>query len=272
MRKLLVTFVAALTLSLLAAPAIGAPAGGGGGYEEDGVLTVGTNLPAPGFWTGDDPDSIEGGFEYGIALELAERLGREDGVKVVNVSFDALVAGNAQGFDIALSQVTITKERREVVDFSTSYFSSDQGILVREGTEVPDAAAAKELQWGVQTATTAESFLADEVKPDDEPRSYQETTQAFAALQAGQIDAVLLDTTIVLAQSNQPDSTFEVVGQFAVGEKYGAVLPKDTKLLKKVNKQLKAMKADGTIDALAEQYLAPEFGGDPADIPYITVD
>jgi len=269
-RKLLVTLVTALTASLLAAPALGAPAGGGG-YEEDGVLTVGTNLPAPGFWNGDDPDSIDGGFEYGIAQELAERLNREDGVKVVNVSFDALVAGQAKGFDLAFSQVTITKDRKKVVDFSTSYFNSDQGILVRQGTEVPDAEAAKELQWGVQTATTAQTFLEDEVKPDKEPRSYQETTQAFAALQAGQVDAVLLDTTIVLAQSSQSGSEFTVVGQFAAGEKYGAVLPKDTKLLKKVNKQLKAMKADGTVDALAEQYLAPEFGKDPADVPYIEV-
>jgi polar amino acid transport system substrate-binding protein len=269
-RKLAVILATAVTLALLAAPAPGAPAGDGG-FEEEGVLTVGTNLPAPGFWNGDDPDDISGGYEYGIALELAERLGRDDGVEVVNVSFDALVAGNARGFDIALSQVTITKERKKVVDFSTSYFSSDQGILVQEGTEVPDADAAKALQWGVQSATTAQAFLEDELKPDDEPQVYQETTQAFAALQAGQIDAVLLDTTIVLAQSTQPGSEFEVVGQFKVGEKYGAVFPKDSKLRKKVNKQLKAMKADGTLDALAEEFLVPEFGKDPADVPYIEV-
>jgi polar amino acid transport system substrate-binding protein len=269
-RKLLVTLAASLTLAVLAVPASAAPSGDDG-FEEEGVLTVGTNLPAPGFWTGDDPDDISGGFEYGMALELAERLGRDDGVKVVNVSFDALVAGNARGFDIALSQVTITKDRRKVVDFSTSYFSSDQGILVQEGMQVPDVEAAKALQWGVQSATTAQAFLEDELKPDDEPQVYQETTQAFAALQAGQIDAVLLDTTIVLAQSNQPDSTFEVVGQFKTGEKYGAVLPKDSELLKKVNKQLKAMKADGTLDALAEEFLVPEFGKDPADVPYIEV-
>jgi len=269
-RKLVVTLAAALTLALLAAPAPAAPSGDGG-FEEEGVLTVGTNLPAPGFWTGDDPDDISGGFEYGIALELAERLGRDDGVNVVNVSFDALVAGNAKGFDIALSQVTITKDRRKVVDFSTPYFNSDQGILVQQGTEVSDAEAAKGLQWGVQSATTAQTFLEDELKPDDEPQVYQETTQAFAALQADQVDAVLLDTTIVLAQASQSGSEFEVVGQFEVGEKYGAVLPKDSDLLKKVNKQLKAMKADGTIDALAEEFLAPEFGKDPADVPYLEI-
>ena len=270
MRKLLVTLAASLTLAVLAVPASAAPSGDDG-FEEEGVLTVGTNLPAPGFWTGDDPDDISGGFEYGIALELAERLGRDDGVNVVNVSFDALVAGNARGFDIALSQVTITKERKEVVDFSTSYFSSDQGILVQSGTAVPDAETAKGLQWGVQSATTAQTFLGDELEPDDEPQVYQETTQAFAALQAGQIDAVLLDTTIVLGQATASAGEFEVVGQFKTGEKYGAVLAKDSDLRKKVNKQLKAMKADGTLDALAEEFLTPEFGKDPADVPYIEV-
>lgn len=269
MRKLVVTLAAALTLAALAAPL---PASAGDdGFEEEGVLTVGTNLPAPGFWTGDDPDDISGGFEYGIALELAERLGRDDGVNVVNVSFDALVAGQARGFDIALSQVTITKDRKKVVDFSTPYFNSDQGIMVQQGTEVPDVETAQGLQWGVQSATTAQTFLEDELKPDDEPQVYRETTEAFAALQAGQIDAVLLDTTIVLAQSSQPGSEFEVVGQFEVGEKYGAVLAKDSELRKKVNKQLKAMKADGTLDALAEEFLTPEFGKDPADVPYIEV-
>src|SRR5688500_13096032 len=103
---------------------------------EDGVLTVATNLPAPGSWNGDDPAAMEGGFEYAIATELAKRLELGGGVKVVNVSFAALVAGQAQNFDIALSQVTITDERAEVVDFTVPYFSSDQGVMVRKGTKV----------------------------------------------------------------------------------------------------------------------------------------
>ena len=143
---------------------------GPGGIElvNADTLTVGTNLPAPGFWNGDDPSSINGGYEYGIAKDIARRLGLTKGVKVENVSFDALVAGQAQGFDIALSQVTITEDRRKVVDFSVPYFSSDQGVLVNKGTQVPDLAAAKGLQWGVQQSTTGQTFLDTVVKPAKE--------------------------------------------------------------------------------------------------------
>jgi polar amino acid transport system substrate-binding protein len=238
---------------------------------EDGVLTVGTNLPAPGFWNGDDPSAIDGGFEYGIATELAKRLGLDDGVEVVNVSFDALVAGQAQGFDLALSQVTITDERAEVVDFTVPYFSSDQGVMVRKGTKVPDLAAAKALQWGVQASTTGQSFVDEQIKPAKETRVYSETTQAFTALQANQIDAVLLDTSIVLGQAAEPGSPFEVVAQFKAGESYGGILPKGSPNREEIDEHLQDMLDDGTVTKLLDQYLEPEFGGDPTKVPYIEI-
>lgn len=237
--------------------------------REAGVLTVGTNLPAPGFWNGDDPSAIEGGFEFGIAQELAQRLGLEDGVKVVNVSFDALVAGQARNFDLAFSQVTITDERAKVVDFTIPYFNSDQGIMVRKGTKVPDLAAAKELQWGVQASTTGQTFVEEKIMPAKETRVYSETTQAFTALQANQIDGVLLDTAIVLGQASQPNSPFEVVGQFRSGESYGGVLPKGSPNLREIDRHLGEMKDDGTISELGDKYLKPQFGEDPAKVPYI---
>jgi polar amino acid transport system substrate-binding protein len=258
-RKVLVALCA---LGLVGAFAL--PAGAGGGK---GDLKVATSLPAPGFWNGDTPADLDGGFEFELAADIADQLGY-DGVKYSNVSFDALVAGKAKGFDLALSQVTITKDRAKVVDFTTPYFSSDQGILVKAGTTV-DESNVKDLQWGVQTATTAQTYLKNEVKPTKKPRSYQETTQAFAGLQAGQVDAVLLDTSIVSAQATQSNGELEVVGQFKTGENYGGILPKGSKLLKSVNKALKALIADGTIDTLRNTWLVPEYAVDPAQVPYI---
>lgn len=233
-----------------------------------GVLTVATNLPAPGFWNGDSPDSITGGYEYAMAQDISKELGLDGKVKVVNVSFDQLVAGQAKGFDVAFSQVTIKPERAEVVDFTEPYFSSDQGVLMQKGKTLTTVAQAKQLQWGVQAATTALDVL-DKIKPTKEPRVYQETTQAFAALQAGQVDAVMLDTAIVLEEANQPGSTFDVVAQFPSGEEYGGVLPKGSALLAKVDAAIKKLKADGTLDALAEKWLKPEFGKDPTKVPVI---
>jgi polar amino acid transport system substrate-binding protein len=246
------------------------PAEGGYTPVEPGVLTVATNLPAPGFWNGDDPSQLTGGFEFGIAQELAKRLGLDE-VNVVNVSFDALVAGQAKDFDVAFSQVTITDDRAQVVDFTEPYYSSDQGVMVRKGTRVPDLAAAKQLQWGVQASTTGQTFVEQTIKPAKELLVYSETTQAFTALQAGQVDAVLLDTAIVLGQASQPNSPFEVVAQFRAGETYGGVLPKGSPNREEIDRHLKAMIDDGTISRLGDEFLKPEFGQDPAKVPYIEI-
>src|SRR5262249_10910785 len=97
-----------------------------------GQLTVEVNLPAPGWWNGDTPDTIKDGYEYCMAANIAHRAGL-DKVQVVNVAWDALVAGQTKAFDLALSQISITDERKKVVDFSVPYFSSDIGILVNKG-------------------------------------------------------------------------------------------------------------------------------------------
>lgn len=240
---------------------------------EADTLTVATNLPAPGFWNGDNPDSVNGGFEYAMAKEIAKRLKLKDGVKVQNVSFDSLVAGQASGFDLAFSQVTIKPERAEVVDFSVPYFSSDQGILMLKDSKkkkIKSFKDAAKLQWGIQGSTTAQDFLDARIKPKKKPRVYQETTGAFTALQGGDVDAVLLDTAIVLEQANQKGSGMTVVAQFKTGENYGAVFEKGSKLRAPVDKIIKAMKKDGTLAKLGDKYLKPAFGKDPQKVPYVT--
>jgi polar amino acid transport system substrate-binding protein len=245
-----------------------APAGAG---SDKGTLRVATSLPAPGFWNGDTPSSLDGGFEYELAQQIGEDLGYSD-VKISNVSFDALVAGKAKGFDFALSQVSITPERAEVVLFSTPYYRSDNGIMVNTGTQVPDAAAARELRWGVQTGTTQVAFLKNKLKVDEAPRVYQETTQMFQALKANQVDAVMTDTSILLAQAGQADSGFSVVGQFKTNTgRYGAVMPKGSKIKADLNAEIKKLADDGTLAALEEQWLVPEFKGNPRSVPYITI-
>jgi polar amino acid transport system substrate-binding protein len=238
------------------------------GAAAKGQLKVATSLPAPGFWNGDTPAALNGGYEWGIAKDIAKRLGYS-GFSVKNVSFDALVAGKVKGFDVALSQVTITPERAKVVGFTVPYFNSDLGILVKKGTTV-DKSNLKDIQWGVQGATTSQTYLKDKVKPTKTPRSYTETTQAFAALEAGQVDAVLLDTSIVLQQASASNGALEVVGQFKSGEHYGGITTKGSKLLTSLNKAIKAEKTDGTLSNLADKYLTAEFGKDPQKVPYLT--
>ncbi len=231
-----------------------------------GTLTVGTELPAPPFWIGNDYDSLTGGFEVDLSKEIAKRvnLGK---VKFVEMPFTGLVAGQKCRCDIDFSQVTITDDRAKVVDFTEPYFAADQGILVKKGTAVASAADAKKLRWGAQANTTGASYLADTLKPASEAKLYEKTVDMFAAFNAGQIDAVLLDTPIVLgAVKNNQVRDAEVVGQFKTGEQYGGVLKKGSPNLEAFNQVIKTLKAEGFISQLYSRY----FGGDPTNVPVIS--
>ncbi len=103
-----------------------------------GQLTVEVSLPAPGWWNGDTPDTIKDGYEYCMAADIAYRAGL-DKVDVVNVSWAQLIGGHTTNYDLALSEASITEPRKKVVDFSTPYFNSDIGILVKTGTKVDNA-------------------------------------------------------------------------------------------------------------------------------------
>jgi len=231
-----------------------------------GTLTVATELPAPPFWIGDDYDHITGGFEVDFSKELAKRLGINN-VKFVEMPFSGLVAGQQCPCDIDFSQVTITPDRDKVVDFTEPYFDANQGVLAHKGTTVANLDDAKKVRWGIQLNTTATSFIADKIKPASEARVFDRTTDAFAALNAGQIDAVMLDTPIVLgAVKEKQVKDAEVIGQFKTGEVYGAVVNRGSKNLDAFNQTIKAMKDDGFRDQLFKKYFA-----DQAAVPEIPV-
>ena len=231
-----------------------------------GQLTYETNLPAPGWNNGDTPEAIKDGYEYCLAANVAYRLGL-DKVVVKNVDFDALVAGNTKDFDIALSQISITDKRKEVVAFSTPYFDSDVGVLAKKGKKV-SSEEMKGLRIGVQAGTTGADFVKDTLKPKAEAKVFPDTPAMFTALMANQIDVAMTDTAIVLGQAAESKGKMVVVGQYSTGEKYGALFPKNSANAATLDKVLQALIADGTTKKLAAKYLAASWGADPTKIPY----
>jgi polar amino acid transport system substrate-binding protein len=231
-----------------------------------GVLTVQTNLPSPGWWSGDSPETIDGGYEYCMAATIAHRAGLAR-VGVVNVSFDALVAGRTDKFDIAMAQISITEERKKVVAFSAPYFSSDIGVLTKKGSGVTsDNIRGKRL--GAAVGQTGATFLQDKIKPTTKPRIFNDTDSMNAAVASGQIDAAISDTAIVLAFAKQSAGALEVVGQYKTGEQYGALYPKGSANASVINQIIEQMRSDGTLDKLSQTWLGPAFGGDPTKVPY----
>ena len=270
-RIITVVLAAALLLAAFvsyAGPSASASTGALAGFKPatPGVLTVATNLPGPGFWDGNSPSTMTGGYEYEMAKYMAKQLGLK--LKVVNVSWDALVAGEVKGYDLALSTINITPARAKVATFSIPYFQSNQGVLVRKGTVITSA-NAKSLKWGVEGSSTSYTYLTSKIKPTVAPLVFQDQPSMFEALAARQVDAVLLDTVEVLAEAKQSDGALKVVGQYKTGGVYGAMLPKGSKNLKVVNTLIRQMQSSGALSVLSAKYLAPEFGENPDSVPFL---
>jgi polar amino acid transport system substrate-binding protein len=235
-----------------------------------GVLTVATSLPAPGYWSGAKPNDQKDGLEFCMAADIANRLGLSK-VRVKNVDFAALQAGQVSGFDIALSQITVNDARKQVVDFSDSYFTSDQALMVLKGTDPKTLDDVRKLQLGSQSGTTPLEYIEKSIKPEKAAKVFQDTPSMFNALLAKTVDAILFDTAIVLPQSKEAGyENTAVVAQFKTGEGYGMLLPKGSSNVAKVNELLSAMKDDGSLDRFSQKYVSVALA-DVANIPFIDV-
>jgi len=253
--------VLALTLVLAAcggggeqrsAGAGAAPAGGGFRTWAPGVLTVGTELPNPPFVLGDDLDHLEGGFEVDMVNEIAKRLGIAK-VEWVGFPFTKLVAGARCPCDFAVNGVSILPDRRQRVDFSSPYFTANQGVLVRKGTTVTGMIDARQLHFGVQEATSGAAYLEKILKPMRPPKTYGSTTAAFMALRAGQVDAVMSDVPIVVDAAHRYPG-LAVAGQFKTDEQYGAVLAKGSPNTRPLSEVIDQLRDDGVLDQLFQRY------------------
>ncbi|WP_223280833.1 ABC transporter substrate-binding protein [Streptomyces antnestii] len=229
------------------------------------TLTVVGDLPSPGWWNGDTVRQIADGYEYCLAANIAYRAGLSR-LTVRNVSFDALVAGKTQDFDMALAEISITEPRRKVVDFSAPYFASNIGVLVTSGSKATAKNIAG-LRLGVKQGTTGADFVRDKIRPKTAPKVFAGDVELQAALQAGQVDAALTDVAIVLGKAQESKGKLQVIGQYNTGESYGALYPKGSKNSAALDGAIDGMKKDGTLDKLSSVYLAKAFGGDPSAIP-----
>ncbi len=231
---------------------------------ESGTLTVEAVLPSPGWWNGTGPDTIKDGYEYCMAAALAKMAGLSS-VTVKNVSFDQLVAGRTNKFDMALASISITAERAKKVDFSKPYFDSNIGVLVRKGSGITAANVASK-RCAAYSGTTAVPFVKEKLKCKTQ-RIYPDKETLYQSVLSGQSDAAMLDTALVLAEAKQTGGKLEVVGQYKTGEHYGAIYPKGSANGPGLDKGIEKLKKSGFLDKLSKKYLGPAFGGDPNSVP-----
>jgi polar amino acid transport system substrate-binding protein len=232
-----------------------------------GTLTIETTLPAQGWWNGTTPSSIKDGYEYCMGAELANMAGLSS-VTIKNVSFDQLVAGRTNTFDIALAEISITADRAKVVDFSTPYFDSNIGVLTKKDAGVT-ADNINQKSCAAYAGTTSVPFIQDKLKC--QAKVYPNSQTLYQGVLSGQVDAAFLDTAIVLAEAKATGGKLVVAGQYKTGEKYGAIYPKGSKNEAALNKGIQTMLSDGTLNTLSKTYLGPAFGGDPSSVPMWTI-
>jgi polar amino acid transport system substrate-binding protein len=233
-----------------------------------GKLTIGTDKPAYEPWfQGDDPTNGEG-FESAVAYAVAERLGfGRDEVTWVTARFNNVIAPGPKTFDVAINQVSITEERREAVDFSSGYYDVTQAVIALGDNEIADATSIAELKGaklGAAIGTTSYDVIVDRIKPEQEAAPLDDNDIAKQSLKNGQIDGLVLDLPTAFFVTSAEIDGAKIVGQFANAggevEQFGLVLEKDSPLTACVSGAVDALRADGTLKRIEEQYLTANVG------------
>jgi polar amino acid transport system substrate-binding protein len=260
MKVLVAAALVAVVGATLAAAALAQPEGALPTKKPD-TLVIGFDLPAPAFIQGTAVGSSirnPTGFE----VELAKAIARELGVSKIEwlrSKFVGLFRPGRKPFDFALEQITITDKRKQVVDFSASYFDANQGVLVGKGVPQPkNIADLRELQTCGQAATTGLDYLQTRIRPQQDPLVYQDLGPAFLAVSNGQCDAIIMDVPIVVSEKKKsPGKYGAVAGQIITKEKYGALFEKGNPLRAEVSKAIRAIKASGTLTRLQSKWFSP---------------
>lgn len=227
----------------------------------EGKLTVAVSPDYPPF------ENLEGDEYVGLDCELAtlvaEKLGLE--VEFKNLQFDGIITAIAAGgqADLGWSGITIDPDRAQQVNFSDPYYTDDLCVVtMQSNTDITadnyaEALNAEGVTVSFQSGTTSEDYTLENFAAAT-PQAYGNATDCFAALQAGQCNAVVTNWAVGASMLDAyPEA--QMVGQIATGEEYGVAVNKDNEgLLMAVNGCLEELQEDGTIDEVVTKWMTAE--------------
>jgi polar amino acid transport system substrate-binding protein len=245
-------------------------------YVTPDKLTIGTDNPAyPPYFQGDNTKGTEWklnnpatgkGFESAVAYEVAKRMGfAPDQVTWAVVPFVQSYAPGNKSFDFDINQISYSKPRAQQVDFSDSYYDVNQALVAVKGTPITQATSIADLKQYTLAAplgTTSYDYIKNVIGA--KVGVYQKLSDTVAALNAGQVDGIVVDlpTALYIADPYvQEVKNSVVVGQFpnppgAKPEHFGMVLAKGSPLTQCVDLALAEMKADRTLEAITTKWLS----------------
>ena len=215
---------------------------------------VGTSADFPPF------EYVEEGKYVGFDSELIREIGKLKGfeVEVRDLSFDSLIPALKTGnIDIIIAAMTITEERQQVVDLSMPYYSANQSVIVREGSDKNLTVLYGNHNIGVQTGTTGDLWVTENLKDTGiltgSVKRYDTFVYVINDLINGNLDAVVLDTPVARRYSQLRPVT--ITAEIFTGEEYGIAVDKgNTKLLNLINEGIEELIENGTMDKLIDKY------------------
>lgn len=223
------------------------------GTSKEGKIRIATDATWPPFeYVNEQTKEIEG-FDIDVMKAIAEKENLD--IEFINVGFDPLLAGMAQGtYDAAISSITITEERKKDMLFSDPYFEAGQIVVVRKENNTITGKDTLQGNVGAQIGTTG-SFEVEKIKTAT-LKTYDDIGLAFQDLMNGQIEAVVCDNPVALGYVGKYSDKIKTVGGIFTEENYGIAVAKGkTELLEKINRGIKAIKEEGLIEELSKKWL-----------------
>lgn len=223
-----------------------------GTYTE--ALKIGTNAAFP-------PYEYKEGEEFkGIDIEIAAAIAKELGttVEVVDMEFDSIITAVQQGeVDFGIAGMTVTEDRKEKIDFTASYATGVQVVIVAEDSTIATLDDLEGKKIGTQLGTTGDMYSKDDYG-EENVTSYGKGADAVIALKGGDVDAVIIDNEPAKAFVAENEGLKILETEYAV-EDYAITVAKDNGvLLADINAALEKLTADGTIDAIVASYIKAE--------------
>jgi polar amino acid transport system substrate-binding protein len=238
---------------------------------EPGQLTIGTDNPAYPPWFGGEPadpweisNPASGeGFESAVAYAVAEQMGfPQHEVVWTVVPFAQSFRPGTKDFDFDINQISYSDKRAQAVSFSDSYYDVNQAVVALNSSPIANATSLAELQdakLGAPVGTTSYDYIVDNIQPSEDPAVYDTLNDGVSALKAKQIDGLVVDLPTAFFVTAAQVENSKIVGQFpSVGEQeyFGMVFEKDNPLVDCVNEALAALKDDGTLEQIQQEWLS----------------
>lgn len=220
----------------------------------EGKLIMATNAYFPPY------EYYEGSKIVGIDAEIAEAIGEKLGleVEIQDMEFDSIITAVSTGkADIGLAGMTVTPERQENINFSDTYATGIQSVIVTEDSDIQSIDDLQGKKIGVQLSTTGDLYASDDFG-EENVEKFNKGNDAVMALSQGKVDAVIIDNQPALSYVSSTQGLKILDTQYAE-EEYAACISKDnTELLDAVNGALAELKADGTIQSILDKYIVTE--------------